>query len=153
MGETGDAADFEDAIQLARGEQHTGVARMGWEDRHASPDWGQLALSIDGTEIRQDGQRALKRLVIRLLIPREGRRITPAGRKQQQDGLGEVDALDFRDFAERAGFVVGLRPKSDAAAGTGSASATGALLGGRLRDRFNEQGVDAAMRVEAGDAG
>ena len=94
-------------------------------------------MSVDGTEIRQDGQRALKRLVIRLLIPREGRRITPAGRQQQEDGLGEVDSLDFRDFAERAGFVVGLRPKSDATAGAGSAGATSALLCRGLRDWLN----------------
>ena len=138
MGEAGDAADFEDAIQLARSEQHARITRVRWEDRHAASNRRQLALRIDGAKIRENGQRALQGLVVGLLIPREGRRVAPAGRKQQQDGLGEVDSLDFRDFSERASFVVGLRPKSDATAGAGSAGATSALLSRGLRDWLNE---------------
>ena len=48
--------------------------------------------------------------------------------------------------------MVGLRPKSDTATGARSAGATGTLLSRGLRDRLNEQCVDATMRIEAGDA-
>ena len=153
LGEAGDPADLIDAIKLTGGEQHARITRMSREDRHPSPDRGELALDVDGPEIGQHGQRTLQGLVIRLLVPRETRGLAPARRQQQQDRLGEVDALDLRDFAERAGFMVGLRPEADATAGTGSAGATGALLGGGLRNRLHQQGVDAAVRVEARDAG
>ena len=153
LGEARDPAHFVDAIEVARREEHARVTRMGREDRHPSADIRELALGVDGAEIGEDGQRALQGLVVRLLIPREGGGFAPAGREQQQDRLREVDPLDLRDFTQRTGFVVGLRPETDTTARTGPAGATGALFGGSLGDRLDEQRVDAAMRVEAGDAG
>ena len=110
LGEPGDTAHFIDAIKVARCEEHTRVTRMGREDRHPSAEIRELALGVDGAEVGKDGQRALQRLIIRLLIPRESRGFAPAGRKQQQDRLREVDPLDLRDLTQRTSFVVGLRP-------------------------------------------
>jgi hypothetical protein len=110
LGEAGDAADLVDAIQVARREEHASVPRVSREDRHPTTEGRKLALGVDGAEVRKDGQRTLQGLVVRLLIPREARGLAPAGGEQQEDRLREVDALDLRDFAERTGFVVGLRP-------------------------------------------
>ena len=110
-------------------------------------------MGVDSAEVGKDGQGALQGLIVRLLIPRESRGFTPTRREQQQDRFRKVDALDFGNFAQRTSLVVGLRPQADATARTGTAGAAGALFGGSLRDRLDEQGVDAAVRVEAGDAG
>ena len=67
----------------AGGQQHACVTRMGREHRHPSADGGQLALRIDGSEVRKDRQRPLQRLVIRLLIPGEARGFAPAGGQQE----------------------------------------------------------------------
>ena len=74
---------------------------------HAREERGGVRQVI-GAEVGEDGQRALQGFVLRLLIPRESRGLSPARGKQQQDGLGEVDPLDLRDFTQRTSFVVGL---------------------------------------------
>ena len=53
----------------------------------------------------------------------------------------------------RGAFVVlGLGPQAHTFAGGGASGAAGALIGAGLGDFFNEQGVDAAMRIVTGNA-
>ena len=49
--------------------------------------------------------------------------------------------------------MLAFGPQPDANAGRGAAGPAGPLVGGGATDFFDEQGVDSAMRIEAGNAG
>ena len=129
------------------------MPRMGREGRHAAPERGQLAVGPERAEVGQGLGGARQGAGLGGLEPREGRGVAPAAGAQEQDGLAEVDAPDLGRLPGGPGLVVGLGPEAHAAAGAGAARAAGALLGRGAADRLGEQGVDAAHRVEAGDAG
>ena len=87
------------------------------------------------------------------LEPAEGAEVFDAGGFQGEDDFGEVEAFDFGEFLCGAVGVLVARPEAEAEARGGAAGAAGALVGGGAADLLDEQGVDAAIRVVARDAG
>jgi hypothetical protein len=65
---------------------------------------------------------------------------------------GSTRLISGRSWAARPACSC-LGPEADGAAGGGAPGAAGALVGGGARDVLDQEGIDAAPGVEAGDAG
>ena len=155
LGKGGDVGDGADAAEFARGEEHAGVAGVDGEGEHAAADGRDFA--GDGVERRRDRGGDLRRgrrdFGSGGSSQRNAGRVVDAAGFQGQDDFGEVEALDLGEFLGGAVGVLAFRPEADAEAGGGAAGAARALVGGGAADFFDEQGVDAAIGIEAGDAG
>ena len=112
---------------------------------------GTAALRFQRAQIRQQFLRVRERNFVRLFQPAELPQILHAGRFQRQHHFGQIEPLDFRQFLRRAMRVFVARPKPHANARRGAAGAARALVGVGLRDFFDEQRVDAAIGVVAGE--
>ena len=96
--------------------------------------------------------RVGQRNFVRLFQPAELPQILHARRLQRQHHLGQIEPADFRHLMRRAFIVFRARPEAQARSRRGATGAARALVGVRLRNFFNQQRVDAAVGVVAGDA-
>jgi hypothetical protein len=87
------------------------------------------------------------------LEPAERAEVANARGLEGENDLGQVEALDLRQLAGRALAVFLGRPETEAGAAGGAAGAAGALVGGGLADALDQQGVEPARGVVAGDTG
>ena len=72
---------------------------------------------------------------------------------QCQHDFGKIEPLDLGQFLRRPFVVFRLRPQPHALARRRSSCASGSLIGARLADFFNQQRVDAAIRIVTRNAG
>ncbi len=96
--------------------------------------------------------RARERLRIGRFQPAEAADFFDAARFQRENDFRQIEPFHLRQFLRRAIEMLALRPKPQAMARRGSSGAAGALIGGSAADFFDEQGVDAAARIEPRDA-
>ena len=102
-------------------------------------------------EIGQQLLRVFERFWIGRLEPAKRRDVFDPARFQGQNHFREIEPLHFRKFLRGALEMFALRPKPQAMPRRGASGAAGALLGGGAADFFDEEGVDAAARIEARD--
>ena len=156
LGEGGDETGLIHAFVFLGGQQHAGVARVQGEREHLAADGGNDAGVVNGPEIGKQLLGVGQGNFIRLFEPAEGAQIIHARRFQSQHHFREVQPADFRHLVRGTFIVFGARPEAHAFAGGGTAGATGPLVGVRLRNFINEQGVDTAIGIvtrHAGEAG
>ena len=89
---------------------------------------------------------------LRRLEPAEFSQVFDARRLERENDLGQIQPLDLRQLLRRTMRVFVARPEPHAHARRGAASASGTLVGTRLRNIFDHQRVDPAIGVEARDA-
>ena len=127
---------------------------MHGQTEHLPADPGELAGGgVDGSEHPEKLFGPGDSLGVGFVEPVEFRGIGHAQRVEQQDDFGQVGPLDFRRGALRTVEMVALRPQAAAGARPGAPGAALALVGRGSADAFKEQGMDAAFRIVAGDAG
>ena len=154
LGEGGDEGGGTDAAEFLRGEEHAGVARMDGKAKHAASGRGDVAGGIvGGSEVAQELFGAGEGFFLRPVDPAETRKITHSGGFEGKDGLGQVEALDFREFDRRTLDMVAFGPEAQTNSRRGAAGAAGALIGRGAADLFDHERVDAAVGIVAGHAG
>ena len=108
---------------------------------------------MEGSEIGEEADGIFEGFGVWRFDPAEGGGVDESCGLEVEQHFGEVHASDFGKFAGGALIVVAFGPEPDAGTGGGAAGSSCALIGGGSADAFDVQGVDAAVGVEAGDAG
>src|SRR5262249_12679208 len=90
-----------------------------------------------------------KSLFIGRFQPPEFAQVFDAGSFESEDNFGEVEALDFGQFLLWAMAVFFTGPQAHTYAGCRTTGTASALVGGGLADFFNQQRVDAPIRIVA----
>src|SRR6516164_5202410 len=91
-------------------------------------------------------------MVLRSFDPAKALDVFDAARFQRENHFGQIEALHFRYFMGGARLLLVRGPKAQALAGSGAPSAAGALIGGGSADFFDQQSVDAAIRIVTGNS-
>jgi hypothetical protein len=137
------------AAEFMRREQHAGIARMRRERGHAAAHRRQRVLMIERAEIVQQLHARAKTISARARST-HGKvfEIVDAARLEREQRAAEFEPADFRQRLRGTLLVLALGPKPDAVTGRGAARAAEPLLRRGAADLFDEQRVDAAMRIE-----
>jgi hypothetical protein len=107
---------------------------------------------LQAPEIRQQLLRVRQGNLVGLFEPAEGAQIFHARGFEREHDFGEIEALDLRQFLRGAFIVFGTRPEAQTFARRSAPGPTGALIAAGLGNFFDEQRVDAAIRIVTGDA-
>ena len=148
----GDQRGGAHTTQFLGGEEHSRIARVERKIQHPAADRRDGALCIQGSEIAKQNLGAIQRGHIGRFDPAEGFQIPHPGGFEGEDRLGEVEALDFGEFAQGAPLVVALGPKPHADARRGATRPPRALGSGGGADFFNEERIDPPVGIMPCDA-
>jgi hypothetical protein len=119
--------------------------------QHLPTDRRDFSVLTNRPEVRQQFLRVRQRNFIRLFQPAKGPQIVHARRLQSQHHLRQIQSSDFRQFMRRPLIVLRPRPEPDAMARRRTAGAPRALVRIRLRNFFDQQRVEAPVRVVTRD--
>ncbi len=153
LGEGGGKGDGGGAVGIGSGEEHAGETRVGGEAEHAAAERGDGAVGAESAEFAEEFFGGFEGTRIGGVEPGEVLDVGDSAGFEGENGFGDVDAFDFGEFLGGAMGVFFFGPEAEADSGGGASGASGALIGGGLADFFDEEGVDAAVGIEAGDAG
>ena len=126
---------------------------MGGEGEHPATEDRDRTLVIDGPKIPEQGLGTSQSLGLGCVEPTDCLQRGEARGLEGEEDLAQVDTMDFGSLAGDAPRMFTLRPEAEADAGGRATGAARALIGGGTTDLLDQEGVDAAARVEARDAG
>ena len=150
----GEERDRAHAVAFAGGEEHPGVTGMHWEREHLPPEGAEVSRgAVERTQVLQEEYGTVQRAAFGRFEPAEGVDVVHAAGLECEDDFGEVETADLGRFLRGAVGVFPLGPQPQAMAGGGASGTARALVGGGTADFFDEQGVDAPVRVEPRDPG
>ena len=136
------------AAEVDAGQDALGQRRLERELGHLPPEAGEQALVVQGTEAEEvlhGGDHGLNR---RRVHEVEADQVVDAHRLELQHGVPQVGPLDLRHGVREHLILerrLGVQPV--ALPRPGPAGAAGALLGGGLGDRRDDEGVHPDLRV------
>src|SRR5262245_12190050 len=125
---------------------------MNRKSQHSLTQWRYRAFR-QRSKVSQKFLGVTKSELRRSFHPSELPEILNAGSLQRQHYFGKIKTFDLRQFLRRTFVLFRLRPQPHAFSRRGSARAPGSLRRARAADLFNEQSVDAAVRIVSRHAG
>src|SRR5450830_449951 len=152
----GDDQQFGETGIVAPGQDHATDARIERQLGELLAQRRQLVELIDRAELLQQLVTVGDRAAQRRLDEGEGLDIGQVQRLHAQDDRGQRRAQDFRLGEFRPLQIILLFIQADTHARSDTTATTGALVGGRLRNRFNLQLLDlvaVAVALHARQAG
>lgn len=134
----GDEGGFGEAVVLVTGEEEAREAWFEGEVGHLVAGGGDVFLVVECAEVLEECFGFFEGGFGGWVEPAEVSGICDVGGFEEEDGFGEVDAVDFRGFEFGSFGVVLLAPEAEAASGGGASGASGALVGGGAGDFLDE---------------